>query len=464
MDIKFTLQAQYSGTQFIAGPFNLSGTTDTNITYELATNISKASLLTGYTVTTPYNITGGTIQSLGSCIITPAESYTLQFSNGPIIVGNFNTYSGVSSNGIVKLDDFGNIDYSFNVGTGFPTGTKNSPFGGATNLLMQSDGKLLVTMVPLLSSSTSFYDGVICYGIIRLNPDGSRDYSFNPPTFFSGGSTAGTIRALGCQSNGKIIVGGDFTGPPGLNKLVRLNTNGSIDTSFSGYANGTVVALLVQNDDKIIIAGNITGDGGSPNLRRLNVNGTIDNSFVSVVNPTLIGGISVITKENDNRILLGGTITSYNGTTFATPRKIIRVDTYGSLDPVFVPPISGGNDNITAITVQPNNSILIGGYYGSVPNLPNGIGRLLPTTGAIDTSFTGTGISYIVGSGNTTVNNINLLPNGDLFITGRFITYNGSTGKNQMVKINSDGSLDSTFVVAAESATLCDNFDSVYIT
>jgi len=460
MDIKFTLQAQYAGSQYVAGPFNISGTTDTNITYELATNVSKNDLLIGYTVTTPYNITGGTIQSLGTCIATPVEFYTLQFSNGPIIVGDFNTYSGVSSNGIVKLDDFGNIDFSFNVGTGFPTGAKGSEYG-PTNLLMQSDGKLLVTMAPLIGQPTSFYDGVPCYGIIRLNPDGSRDYSFNPPTFFSG-FTVGTIRALGCQSDGKIIVGGSFSAP-NLSKLVRLNTNGSLDASFSGYANATVFQLLVQDDDKIIISGNFTGGGGSDGLRRLNSNGTIDGSFVSVlINPS---AINVITKENDDRILLGGVIVGYNGTTFSTSRRIIRVNTYGSLDPVFVPPITGANDVVTAITVQPNNGILVGGRFFSVPNLPHGIGRLLPTTGLVDTSFTGTGISYLSPStGNTSVNAINLLPNGDLFITGRFIRYNGSTGKNQMVKIKSTGAIDNTFVVAAEDATLCDNYDSVYIT
>lgn len=455
MDIKFTLQAQYAGSQYVAGPFNLSGTTDTDITYELAINVSKNDLLAGYTVTTPYNITGGTIQSLGECITTPAEFYTLQFSSGPIIVGNFNTYSGVSSNGIVKLDDFGNIDYSFNIGTGFPTGSKNSR-SGATNLLIQSDGKLLVTMEPL-SSSTSFYDGVPCYGIIRLNPDGSRDYSFNPPTFFSG-STSGFVRTLGCQSDGKIIVGGSFSGPVN-SKLVRLNTDGSLDTSFSGYANALVSRLLVQSDDKIIISGNFTGDGGSSKFRRLNANGTIDNSFVSVIGS---GEVFAITEENDGRLLLGGSFDSYNGTTFSSNRSMIRVDTYGSLDPVFVPNL--GSVYVSAITVQPDDRILIGGQLGGTNNLPYGIGRLLPINGGVDTSFSGTGLSYLAGStGNTSVNNINLLPNGDLFITGRFITYNGSTGKNQMVKIKSNGSIDNTFVVAAESAALCDNYGSVYI-
>jgi uncharacterized delta-60 repeat protein len=456
MDIKFTLQAQYAGSQFVAGPFNLSGTTDTNITYELATNVSKNDLLIGYTVTTPYNITGGTIQSLGTCIATPVEFYTLQFSSGPIIVGNFDTYSGVSRNGIVKLDDFGNIDYSFNIGTGFPTGAKLSTVG-ATNLLLQSDGKLLVTMES--TQPTSFYDGVPCYGIIRLNPDGSRDYSFNPPASIFSGLTAGDIYALGCQSDGKIIVGGSCQ-TSYFSYIMRLMTDGTLDPSFTIVLNNVVRAIAIQPDDKILVAGAFT-----QKILRLNSNGVIDSSFVSTIGA--VDQISTIAIENDGRILLSGTITTYNGVAISSS-NFIRVNTYGNRDTVFSPVITtlGGNPGgVQAITVQPDNNILIGGFFTGVTSSPTyGIGRILPTTGAKDTSFTGTGITYIPSSGTTTVNSINLLPNGDIFITGRFITYNGFTGKNQMVKIKSTGAIDSTFVVAAESATLCDNFDSVYIT
>ena len=68
MTITFTLQSIYTGATYVAGPFNISGTTSGNVTYELATNVSKASLTTGYSVNTAYEtITGGTICSTGTC-------------------------------------------------------------------------------------------------------------------------------------------------------------------------------------------------------------------------------------------------------------------------------------------------------------------------------------------------------------------------------------------------------------
>lgn len=68
MQITFTLQPQYTGAEYVAGPFNISGTTSGNVTYELATGVTKNQLVSGYEVTTEYStITGGTIQSTGTC-------------------------------------------------------------------------------------------------------------------------------------------------------------------------------------------------------------------------------------------------------------------------------------------------------------------------------------------------------------------------------------------------------------
>jgi hypothetical protein len=68
MTITFTLQSIYTGATYVAGPFNISGTTSGDVTYELATNVSKASLTTGYSINTAYEtITGGTICSTGTC-------------------------------------------------------------------------------------------------------------------------------------------------------------------------------------------------------------------------------------------------------------------------------------------------------------------------------------------------------------------------------------------------------------
>lgn len=66
MFITFTLPSGYASTD--AGPFNISGLTDTSTVVLLASGITKSQLLTGYTVdTTPYTIVSGTVASVGVC-------------------------------------------------------------------------------------------------------------------------------------------------------------------------------------------------------------------------------------------------------------------------------------------------------------------------------------------------------------------------------------------------------------
>jgi hypothetical protein len=68
MVITFTLQAAYSGSTYVAGPFNISGTTNTGTVTQLATGLTKTQLLTGHTITGISDATtGGTINSTGTC-------------------------------------------------------------------------------------------------------------------------------------------------------------------------------------------------------------------------------------------------------------------------------------------------------------------------------------------------------------------------------------------------------------
>jgi hypothetical protein len=68
MTITFTLQSPYTGATYVAGPFNISGTTTGGTTYQLATGVTKNQLISGYTINTTYEtLSGGTIQSTGTC-------------------------------------------------------------------------------------------------------------------------------------------------------------------------------------------------------------------------------------------------------------------------------------------------------------------------------------------------------------------------------------------------------------
>lgn len=68
MIITFTLQQAYSGSTYEVGPFNISGVTNTGVVTELGSNISKSTLLSGYTANDVNDATtGGTINSTGTC-------------------------------------------------------------------------------------------------------------------------------------------------------------------------------------------------------------------------------------------------------------------------------------------------------------------------------------------------------------------------------------------------------------
>lgn len=464
MDIKFTLQARYSGSQYIAGPFNLSGTTDTDITYELATNVSKNDLLIGYTVTTPYNITGGTIQSLGACISTPAQFYTLEFSNGPILVGNFDTYSGVPSSGIVKLTNLGYIDYSFDVGNGFVTGGKNSKISPYI-VTMQSDGKVLV------AGGLTLYDDIPCKRIIRLNPDGSKDNTFD---LYSGitSSTVPTINVISCQPDGKILVGGSIFVDNYVG-LIRLNIDGSVDNTFSGVTSGgfaggttptnTVYSVLPLISGEIYVGGNFRTFNGTFQyaLILLNSDGTKNNLFVNGFPGTNQNQIVYDIKQDSyGSILIAGRyFGDYGG--FGVG-NLIRTNQYGSLDQNFEPPLyTNAGQYVKSIVVQPDDNIVAAGFFSSYSGVStNNIVRILPD-GYKDTSFTASLTGFT--SGNLEYAPVvQLLLDGSFFVTGGFTSSNG-VSKNQIVKLNSDGTNDNSFIVATESYAISDVWQSYYI-
>jgi hypothetical protein len=71
MRLTFTLQSAYTGATYVAGPFNISGTTSAGTTYWLATGVTKTQLTTGHSINTIYEtLTGGTIASTGTCTTT----------------------------------------------------------------------------------------------------------------------------------------------------------------------------------------------------------------------------------------------------------------------------------------------------------------------------------------------------------------------------------------------------------
>lgn len=307
------------------------------------------------------------------------------------------------------------------------------PGTGANGAIMthsiQSDGKIII------GGMFDSYNGTLINRIARLNNDGTLD-----PTFSTGTGADNTIWTSCIQSDGKIIIGGVFTSYNGVqrNHIARLNTDGTNDATFitGTGANGDIWNISIQNDGKIIIGGSFTSYNGTPrnHIARLNTDGNLDATF----NPGAGANYDIWTTsiQNDGKIIIGGYFTSYNGFSI---NRIARLNTDGTLDGTFTLG-SGVNDLVRTTATQSDGKIIIGGhfdyYYGSPIN-NNYICRL-NNDGTLDATFNpGTAANYQVWT--TTIQS-----DGKIIIGGHFTSYNGIP-RNHIARLNTDGTLDVTF-------------------
>ena len=134
----------------------------------------------------------------------------------------------------------------------------------------------------------------------------------------------GAVNAVGLQPNGAIVAGGAFTVANSVtrNRLARLNSDGSLDYGFAsspGQANDTIRALALQSDGRILIGGDfITYDGSSRNhFARVNLDGTLDWQFDpgSGLDHSAYAVVETFTDTNQTvrKILVGGSFTLANG-------------------------------------------------------------------------------------------------------------------------------------------------------
>ncbi len=116
----------------------------------------------------------------------------------------------------------------------------------------------------------------------------------------------------------------------------------------------------------------------------------------------------------------------------------------GNIDPSFHP-VSGANNRVNAVVVLPDGKILIGGNFNRFDDVPvGGIARLFPD-GTLDRSFdSGTG-AYGGGASSGLVNEIEVLPNGQILVGGDFSQFNGANFR-RIVRLQANGTLDQSFI------------------
>jgi uncharacterized delta-60 repeat protein len=360
----------------------------------------------------------------------------IQQSDSKIVaVGAFETYNEITNYKIARLNSNGHIDNSLSTGTGFGSIIKY-----VYSVIQQSDGKLVA-----VGDFTS-YNGVARNNIIRLNSDGSIDTSFNIGTGFGEVATVfdSEIKSIIQQSDGKLVVGGDFDTYNGISKnnIIRLNSDGSVDTSFNigTGCNGTVKSVIKQSDNKLVLGGDFNNYNGTAKSKiiRLNSDGSIDTSFN--IGAGFNNTVHSIAQQSDGKLVIGGFFFTYNG---VSKNGIIRLNSDGSIDTSFNIG-TGFNSVVYSIIQQSDSKLVIGGNFTSY----NGVSRSriirLNSDGSIDTSFNiGTGFTNDSGAPRY-VNSIIQQFDGKLVVGGEFNAYNG-VSRGRIARLNSDGTLDTSF-------------------
>lgn len=334
-----------------------------------------------------------------------------------IVAGSFVSYDSNPYNRIVRVLNNGYQDPSFLV----------SPNSGAndfiSSVVLQPDGRIIIG-----GNFTSF-NGYNRHHIARLNADGSVDTTFNPGLGVNGANAI--VWSIALQSNGQIVIAGDFSSVNGtnINSVARLNANGSLDTSFNpGIGpDGTVNAVVVDANGRVIIGGDFDTVSGinSGGVARLNVDGSLDSTFAIGIgtynsDTGFTDPVNALALQPNGQLLVGGgfsylDLNSYNG--------IVRLNTDGSVDSSFNPGTgtynfaTGISDSIYNITLQPDGNILIGGDFTTFNQTRRvGVARLF-SYGSLDTSFMDTAYNQFAGIPNhyhnPNANNTALYPQGN---------------------------------------------------
>jgi uncharacterized delta-60 repeat protein len=359
--------------------------------------------------------------NIGTAFDARVEKIEVQSDGKFIIAGDFTTFNGSARSKITRLNSNGTLDNTFVVGTGFDGVS-------AVNTCLQTDGKILAV------GDFTTYNGTFQERISRLNTDGTKDTSFN---YQKGFDTQ--VMAMAKQADGKLLIGGAFTSFDGNitnSHLVRLNADGTKDTSFSiGTAfDFPIYSIAVQTNGKILVGGYFTTVNGTScgRIVRLNTDGSIDSSFVTGTG--FNNYVNKIVIQSDNKILVGGIFTAYNG---ASRNRIIRLNSDGSLDTSFVIGSGFSSGYINVIAVQSDNKILVGGTFTNYNGTSYNRIIRINSDGSADTSFT-------IGTGfDSDVDDIAIQTDGKILVGGFFTLYNGG-GNPFLTRLNNDGTHDST--------------------
>ena len=204
------------------------------------------------------------------------------------------------------------------------------------------------------------------------------DTSFNP-----GVGPNSDVYSVAMQTNGSIIIGGEFTNVDGQGTayIAALNPDGSLDTGFNPGtgADTPINVVLVQTNGQVLIGGDFTEIGAlpaGPGVARLNPDGSLDSTFNVGTGPDDV--VYGMTLQPDGNILVGGLFKHFNQTRRVGVARLLPngwldtsfMDTaynqFAGLPNPYLDPVVNPPSPVNAIGVQPDGNVIIGGLFQQV--------------------------------------------------------------------------------------------------
>ncbi|WP_372722763.1 DUF4347 domain-containing protein, partial [Novipirellula sp.] len=383
---------------------------------------------------------GSTTLPIPDSLFDLGFSSVVQTDGKIVMVGS--SYFNDNNITVVRFHSNGELDLTFGGGDGIAM----LDAGGsemAVDVALQSDGKIVVL-------GTSDNDLIVA----RFNTAGVLDTSFDSDGYaITDAGGIDSAAAIAIQSDGKIVAAGTTDAGGNNFAVVRYNTDGSLDTTFSGdgkveidfgaSSDDVANALLIQKDGKIVLGGKSNDQFA---LARLTSAGVLDTSFDADGLLTTDFGmgdeiISGLAQQSDGKIVAAGTA----NLDFA----LARYNSDGSLDTSFdtdglQTSDLGATERAYSVAITATQRIVVAGSTDLMGSNDVML-QQYNADGSLDTHFNSVGTVITVVNGSEEYGyNVQLLAGGGISVAGN--VQNTGFLLNQY---NADGSLDTDFAPTA---------------
>jgi len=425
-----------------------------------------------------------------------ANSLLIQPDGKLVVVGQTDSEGSTPRFAVLRYNSNGSLDPTFNTDGLATTDIAVDEYGYDTaySVVLQPDGKLVAAGDTFVPAPTFFF------ALARYNANGSADTSFSgdgvvvtntsPPSGLDGHR----LDTLLLQPNGKLVAVGttnlaDFGGETSTIGLVRYNTDGTLDTSFStdgivtnntvsGYVRYSVGGAVLQPDGKIVVGADAkldTLDDNGPRdflAARFNSDGSLDLGFGSggsaIANFSSAGlshsFVHSVVQQNDGKTLLIGGVTDRTGVYGAVDFAIARYNANGTLDASFgtngkvLTDFSNGYDIAKSAVLQSDGKLLVVGNTATGPFFDESdiVVARYNLDGSLDTTF-GNGGKAVIDITNYLDfgNSIALQADGKIVLAGSvdyFVQGASTPADIAVVRLNGDAPLGSGVTLTGTSS------------